>query len=331
MSAEITDAFQKMLAAACPPQQVRAIEAGESPNALWGQLHDSGFADALVPEARSGSGLTLHQAFPLLVNCGAHALPLPLGYTMLARALLADAGVDIPPGPVSIGIATPAPNGVIHCSGVSWGLVAQWLLVDTGTRCLLLPTASAKRELVGTQGSSLADVSWERTPMEAIQVANSPDLRTAIAAVLATHIAGAMLQVLRNTVAYANERKQFGKPIGRFQAVQQQLSVMAEQTFAAHAAAEMGCLGRGYLPAPLQAAVAKARSSEAVPLVTAIAHAVHGAVGVTYEFDLHLLTRRLHEWRLAGGAETYWHHLLGSHLLQQEAPTPEFIHTRLAT
>ena len=52
----------------------------------------------------------------------------------------------------------------------------------------------------------------------------------------------------------------------------------------------------------LHAALAKARTSAAVPRVAAVAHAVHGAMGITAEYPLHLWMRRLHEWRLDFGA-----------------------------
>jgi acyl-CoA dehydrogenase len=58
--------------------------------------------------------------------------------------------------------------------------------------------------------------------------------------------------------------------------------------------------------------MAKTRSSEASRDVVAIAHAVHGAIGVTEEYDLQLLTRRLKEWQLAFGSESYWAGMLGA-------------------
>jgi len=128
-------------------------------------------------------------------------------------------------------------------------------------------------------------------------------------------MAGAMHKVLDTTAAYANERAQFGKSIGKFQAVQQQLSVMAEQVFAARMAAEIGCASDGTVPHPLRAAVAKARASEAAEKVVAIAHAVHGAIGITADFDLQLYTRRLQEWRGDFGSQAYWNAQLGSALL----------------
>jgi acyl-CoA dehydrogenase len=56
-------------------------------------------------------------------------------------------------------------------------------------------------------------------------------------------------------------------------------------------------------------------------LVASIAHAVHGAIGITEEYDLQLLTRRLHEWRMAHGSEAYWNPIIGSSVLASDERT----------
>jgi hypothetical protein len=131
------------------------------------------------------------------------------------------------------------------------------------------------------------------------------------ALVRAAGIAGAATWLLDASAAYAGDRVQFGKPIGRQQALQQQLAVMAEQVTAARMAVELGCAGG--MPLTLApAATAKIVTSIAAPQVAAIAHAVHGAIGISAEHDLQLYTRRLHGWRVDHGAESYWEHRLGA-------------------
>lgn len=150
--------------------------------------------------------------------------------------------------------------------------------------------------------------------------------RELAAVVTAAQIVGALERVLDLTIAFANQRVQFGRPIGKFQAIQHQLAVMAEQAAAARMAAQLGCQGgggdhdRGLVPDRLHAAVAKARSSEAAGLVAPMAHAIHGAIGITAELDLQLYTRRLHAWRTEHGSELAWHRVLGEALLTAEQP-----------
>jgi acyl-CoA dehydrogenase len=88
----LTHALRQLLQDQCTPQLVRAIEAGQSAADLWTRIDESGFADALVPEAAGGAGLALSEVFPVLELCGSFAVPVPLAHTMLARPLLALAG-----------------------------------------------------------------------------------------------------------------------------------------------------------------------------------------------------------------------------------------------
>ena len=154
------------------------------------------------------------------------------------------------------------------------------------------------------------------------------DARTAAGALLlASAISGAADRVLAMTVAYAGERSQFGKPIGRQQALQQQLAVMAEDCVAVRMAVELAAGSDA--PDPLRVAAAKSVASSAAPRVANTAHAVHGAIGISAEYDLQLYTRRLHECRAALGSETCWNRDLGHALLASHAPVLDWTRSRL--
>jgi alkylation response protein AidB-like acyl-CoA dehydrogenase len=140
-----------------------------------------------------------------------------------------------------------------------------------------------------------------------------------------------MDRILSMTIEHANQRTQFGKPIGKLQAIQQQISIMAEQVYAVRMAAQMGVATSGFTPERFQAAMAKARTGEATGVVASIAHAVHGAMGVTEECDLQLFTRRIHEWRSSFGSESYWYGEIGSaYMASDTASSLEFIRDRLS-
>jgi len=327
---ELVEPFERLLADACPPALVRAIERGRDAAPLWARLEASGFVDTLVPESAGGAGLRLADAFALFVAEGRHALPLPLAQTMVVRALLARDGIAAPPGSVAIAAqARVAGDGAITCPGTPYGLVADAVLVELAEDWRVLPAASAERTASGVHASLRADLRWGTMPADAI-VATSPLASSeAGAAITAALLAGAMARVLDITVAFANDRVQFGKSIGKFQAIQHQLAVMAEHVAAARMAAEIGCAGTGPLPAPLRAALAKARTSEAAALVAPMAHAVHGAIGITAELDLQLYTRRLHEGRADYGAEGHWHRVVGRALLAADGGALDFMRSAL--
>ena len=121
-------------------------------------------------------------------------------------------------------------------------------------------------------------------------------------------MAGALERVRDMTVAYAADRRQFGQPLNRFQAVQQQLAEMAGEVALAVAAAEAAIADPS---SPRQVAVAKVVTGQAAGRVAAIAHQVHGAIGFTHEHQLHRWTLKLWEWRDQFGSESAWSEALG--------------------
>ena len=309
------DALRGVLTDRCTLQAVRDIEDGQPAEALWEAIEESGFADALLPEAEGGAGLSLAEAFPLLELCGAFVVPVPLAETMVARLLLAQAGVARPGGSIALAQGRLQGDGTLVCERVSFGRVADWVLVGLelelglGKTCLLLPVdAAASAAAVAPLDATL---SWSAPAQAAaLPVPGVADLRVPLACVLAAQLAGALMSVFTRTLQYANDRNQFGRPIGKFQAIQHQLGVISEHAFAARMAAQMGCSTD-----PLRVAIAKARTSEAALEVAALSHSIHGAIGFTEEFDLQLYTRRLHAWRQAGGSESYWHDVVGTELV----------------
>ncbi len=153
-------------------------------------------------------------------------------------------------------------------------------------------------------------------PVTLARALPATDDTRALSAVLAVvEIAGLAEKILEMSLSYANDRIQFGKPIGKLQAIQQQLAVMGEQVLMTRMAAQIGC-AQGLKPALTIAAVAKQVASAAVPQIAAIAHAVHGAIGITEGFDLQLYSRRMHALRLAEGSESFWAGILGKARLE---------------
>lgn len=129
-------------------------------------------------------------------------------------------------------------------------------------------------------------------------------------------MAGAMGQALALSIEHVNTRQQFGRPLGKFQAVQQSLAVMACEVRAVEAAAaalaaRLDAVGLDVAAADFEIAAAKLRANRAVGVVTAIAHQVHGAIGFTREYELSRVTIPLMRWRGAHGNDAYWAQLLG--------------------
>jgi acyl-CoA dehydrogenase len=124
-------------------------------------------------------------------------------------------------------------------------------------------------------------------------------------------MAGALEGALATSTKYVTERKQFGRPIGNFQAIQHQLALLAGHTAASGIAADHAFRAADRRDLRFEVAAAKTRIGEAAGLGASIAHQVHGAIGFTYEHSLHFLTRRLWSWRAEFGAEVDWATWLG--------------------
>jgi acyl-CoA dehydrogenase len=123
--------------------------------------------------------------------------------------------------------------------------------------------------------------------------------------------AGALDAALAMSIEHVNTRQQFGKPLSKFQAVQQSLAVFAVEAAAVNVAgaAAAAALDRG--EATFEIAAAKLRTNMAIGIGTGIAHQVHGAIGFTQEYPLHPLTRSLIRWRSECGSDAYWAGILG--------------------
>ena len=316
-----TEAIETILKDQCTPAVVRAIEGGASPAPLAAAIEAAGFYELLAPEADGGAGANWPEFHSVVTLCGSYAVPLPLPQTMAARLLTAS-GAPLPSGLLTFAPALRREaDGSLRADLVPAGRFAKHVIGVLGDTLVLLPTAQAQQVTSGVHGSLATSFHWDEVGI-ALESGVHAHQFVALAALLhAGLLAGAMKRVFDITMTYSNQRVQFGKSIGKFQAIQQQLSVMAEHVMAASIAVEAAFnSGHGALPTPAACAVAKARTSEAAQLIASIAHAVHGAIGVTKEYDLHLFTRRLHEWRIAHGSETYWNRQLGHLCMDRGEP-----------
>lgn len=318
-------AIEDILQDQCTPAVVRAIEAGGSPLKLWQALQGAGFLELLASEDAGGAGLPLADLFPILCSFGRYTVPVPVAQTIVARALLGSQ-FAMPSGMITLGAALRREaGGAIVCPFTPYGMLADFVLAQDGDALLLLHCAAAQREASGVHGSLTATLRWSDARVATHVPGAGPLLPTFAAALHAAVLSGAMTRVFEMTLKHCNDRIQFGKTLGKFQAVQHQLSVMAEHVAAASMAAEAAFHTDAAAPSLLAAAMAKSRTSEAAVLVASIAHALHGAIGIAEEYDLQLLTRRLHEWRMAHGSEAHWNVLIGQRVLSADVSIVDFV------
>lgn len=288
----LIEPFRRLLADVATPAAVRLAERTAGVPPLWSEIEASGFLDALLPEERGGAGLRLADVFPLVAATGEFALPAPFAETMVARALLASRGAEPPAGAA---IVLAPPSAIVPLAGA-----ATHALLPREDRLVLVAIGDGGIDPFGTGGRVI-----DRDGAALLSVAaGTIDLSLFAAGLAAAKMAGAMVRLLDMTIGYSGERQQFGRTLGKFQAIQHNLAVMAEQVASASVAARIGMSGAHFDPA--RVALAKCRTSEASHQIVGIAHAVHGAIGATEEYDLQLYTRRLKEWQIAFGSESHW-------------------------
>lgn len=309
----LQETIERLLADAVTPNLLHAAETGVWPADLWAEIEALGLPLAAVPEDLGGTGASWSDLFVVVRACGAAAAPVPLPEALLANSLLATAGLTPPESGV---IVFAAGSAVAPIADVPWGRNAQWLaLHDTASGRIALHSmtdaqivansnvAGEPRDTVTLASGSLIAEAATSAATDAVLLGGAM-LRSA-------QMAGALGRLTELSADYANERVQFGRPIGKFQAVQQQLALLATQAGAAVGASEAAFLMANPAADFLTAASAKAVSGEAAGKGAGIAHAVFGAIGFTHEHSLHFLTRRLWAWRAEYGSDAFWAERLG--------------------
>tara|TARA_Y100000590_G_C15723203_1_gene1014210 strand:+ start:681 stop:1718 length:1038 start_codon:yes stop_codon:yes gene_type:complete len=307
-------------------------ETGIWPENLWKELEEMGVMQALVPEESGGVGASWNEVESVIRAAGRYCIPVPLVETMVASWLCSSCGLEVPKG-----ILTLAAGGKLEGSGskvkgvldrVPWGGRATAILAEAvidGEDSIVL--------LEPDSGEKLAGQNLAKEPRDTLSFTNcailtgnplSKDFPKGLvelygALARSVQITGALENLLGESVQFANDRVQFGRPIGKFQAIQHQLAILASETAAARAASSAACTAADSKKAFFEIAVAKARSGEAAGIGSKIAHATHGAIGFTYEHALHFTTRRLWSWRAEFGAEAVWRDRLGEKALDRGA------------
>lgn len=279
------------------------------PADLWAALEEAGMT--ALGEENDGD-LGLGNAAALIERAAYHTVPVPLAETILARRLLAKAGIEIPDG--SLSVAPPSATRDGKAAGVPWARSVAGVVVATGSDGLALidarEAASPGFNMAG-EPRDIVDLSRAKA-IASGKLAGAANVVEAEGALIrAVQMSGAMSRVLDHGLTWANDRVQFGRPIARFQAIQHLMAELAAEAAAGSASALMAVEAVAERGDRLAAAIAKARAGEAAGRVCAIAHEVFGAMGFTQEHTLHYVTRRLWSWRNEFGSEVHWQAEIG--------------------
>lgn len=326
----ISETVERLFSDALSPEDVARAENGVWLDDLWKATEETGLTRALLRPENGGADGDWLDVFEIARAVGRHSVPLPIVETIVGTWLLERAGLDVPDGPIGIVPATVSWEAGARLGRIPWGRVARHVVAfEAGPECASV-WSRPRGDLSVAEGTNVAV-----EPRDTITLPDGAGERGEIALtgnpihllgalVRSAQMSGALERALDMSVQYATERVQFGKSIGGFQVIQQELARLAGQVAEASTASEIafraaceagdsysGEIGAAHDPS-FEIACAKIVTGDAAESAPRIAHQVHGAIGFTYEHSLHFTTRRLWAWRAEFGSGDEWAARLGS-------------------
>jgi alkylation response protein AidB-like acyl-CoA dehydrogenase len=328
---------RKFFAAECPISEVRRIMETDTAHdlKLWRSMAEQGFLGVVFPEDAGGMGLGFVELAALAEEMGRALVPGPFLSNLFAGAVLHAAGATRHLAEISNGEKT-ATVALLE-STASWDPEAVKMPTLSGEK-LFVPDAESADVMVvvARDAGALALYLVEshavtKTLMPAMDLtrrlykvvfdhpaaellakgdAAHKALDHALKVVtvaLCAEMTGGMQRMLDIAVEYAKTRKQFGKPIGQYQAVQHQCADMLLYTESSRSAAYYAAwtMTEGNAEAPAAVSIAKAYASDACRETGNRAVQVQGGMGFTWENDTHLFYRRAKASEIAFGDATY--------------------------
>lgn len=317
----ITEAARDMLVDTCTPAALRKLLEAETGTGRdedrWSTIRDMGLLGILAPESAGGLGMGLPDFIGVAEAAGYVALPEPLvEQAGIVVPLLAEIGQDIALAKVLTGrtIAVGAPGRRF----VTDADQAEKLLLAHGDAVHLLDA----KDVVLTRQEGfdpfrrLFRVDW--TPSDATRVASSWGQALDRGAVLAAaQLIGLAQRSIDMAVAYAKDRTQFGKPIGSYQAVKHLIAtaqVKVEFARPVLLAAAASLADDGALASP-RISHAKLAATAAAEAATHSALQVHGAMGYSWEVDVHFALKRALALGQAWGTPAFHRARVAAHVL----------------
>ena len=298
---EIKTVARELLAARSPWAKVReAAEARAYGDALWGELAELGWPGIAVAEEHGGQGLGAVELAVLLEELGYVCAATPFLSTAVAASVIQACGSD----------EQRARHLPALASGeATAGVGTRELCADAAGAAVLVLLDGDEAELVTGFEAEALDVidSTRRYARVGGGTAEplGPGAADRVRAAVAAEVVGISQQALDMTLAYVKDRKQFGVPVGSFQAVAHRCAQMLLDTESARSTAYFAAWAADAAPERLAeaAALAGAAAADGGRDVTASAIQAHGGIGFTWEADVHWLYKRAQlDTVLLGGA-----------------------------
>jgi alkylation response protein AidB-like acyl-CoA dehydrogenase len=336
----LRDSARKFFAGECPMEQVRRLMETDTAydQALWNKLADQGYTGIIFPEKYGGVALGKVELILLMEEAGRALLPGPFFSTVALAgstidAVASDEQKEKYIAPICAGDARS--TVAVLEAGASWqpedvklsatsgkltgeklfvtdAAVADFIVVVARNGIFVVEAKAPGMHITPMSSMDLTRklyaIVFDSTPAEKIgdtsTLSRGFDIATAA---LVAEMVGGMQRVLDITLEYAKMRKQFGKPIGMFQAVQHHCADMYLETESSRSAAYYAAwtLEENAPDASVAVSIAKMYASDAAREVGNRGIQVHGGMGFTWENDVHLYYRRAKASETAFGDSTF--------------------------
>lgn len=297
---------------------------------LWNTLTGSGLTLLTTPESVGGSGATLREFATVLGSAAEHCAPVPLAETdLLASWLLQSAGMAVPKGPLTAALVDGSISNLrvrTSKTRIPWAGAADYVVIADGATIALVPSESialdAAHNLAGEPRDLVTiDVELESSAVGTTSRDVAPEFELRGALARSIQMCGVLDRALSMAVEHASTRIQFGRSLGKFQAVQHLIADAAGEVAVARAAADFAievAAGDGFIDPRTQfaIAVAKSQSGRAAEVVVRNSHQVHGAIGCTLDHRLRHYSSRALAWRAEFGGVRHWDRVLGKTALR---------------
>ena len=326
----LRDTVREVLQRECAPDVVRAAWEGrlEGARSVWATLAETGVIGMMASEEAGGMGMTELDLLLPLEEAGYAALPGPLVDTAaVGIPILEAAGTDeqkdrwLGPavsGEAQIVVSFEDQHIVPHVASADL-LIAERAGVGF---CVPIAEASVSVERSVDRARELGRITFEADAKFRMREDADPRAQFGIgreraALGAAAQLLGLSRRMLDMAVQYAKDREQFGKPIGAQQAVKHRLAnALIEQEFARPLVYRAGwSMATSALDADVAVSLAKIYAGEAAKFVAKEALQVHGAIGYTIEYDLHIWMKRAWALAAAHGDAAYHRERVGRHIL----------------
>ncbi len=326
------------LAGECTPEWVRGqwqTETGRSPE-FWSQLSELGLPGLLVSETQGGLGMDETDLVLLMEEIGRVGLAEPLTATAvgvgllrsLGDASLADAWLPkVAAGDAILAVAHPASPFVADAH------VADLLIASDGDSLHALPRAALRLEAQTSNDGSQRLFRVDFDARDETRIATGREARALEAAALdrgalcsAAQALGACDQLIALAADYAGQREQFGVAIGSFQAVKHMLAdVRVKLEYArSHVYRAANSVANDATGRSVDVSMAKIAACEAALLAGRVSLQVHGAIGYTYEQDVHVWMKRAWSLDLAFGDAVFHRARLAAGVIDRSLPAESF-------